>query len=350
MHVRENKPGIMRFLRQTAIFLVSVVIISSCNAPRENPSDPNNPDAQFGVIEGYVLTQSVPRTSLSAVVVSDKTGKVLAQSNSSGYFKIENIETGSFYLFFSRTDYKRDSLLINWNGQKKISIESYLNQIPHLDSLMIYSVVMSRYSLPLLVQLVIKAKITDADKDLDSLIFSCETSGFSGYLTYNTNDKFYAAETYLYDLPISNLEEIIGKEIRIFTRETSGDKNQVGSGSLKRVINQAIDYTRPANYDTVGSKPMLEWYDYNAGFSYLQSVEIYSYEQDFSNVLVWQKTGLSPDSLSVTVDKTLPDGNYFWVIYCVDEFSNRVRSNPASFYLKNASVTNKNQVGFEKRY
>jgi len=334
--------GIKRMLnRNVLVFLVPVLIFSGCDAPRENPLDPDNPDSQFGMIEGYVKTESVPRAALSDVAVFDEDGNILAQTNASGYFKINNIQTGSFLLYFEKTGYKRDSLQINWNGLKKISVEEYLNQIPHLDSLLIYSVVISRYSLPPLVQLVVKAKITDSDKDLDSMIVSCDAVGFTEYLSYNTNDKYYSKETYLYDMPVSDLEEMIGKEIKIFAKESNGDKNEVGSGSLKRVLTKAIDYTRPANYDTVSNRPLLEWYDYEAGYSFTQNIEVYSYELDFSNVLVWQRINLPSDSLSVSIDKDLPDGNYFWVIYCVDEFSNRIRSNPASFYIKNPTSVSK---------
>ncbi|MHC1739373.1 MAG: carboxypeptidase-like regulatory domain-containing protein [Ignavibacteriaceae bacterium] len=327
--------------RKVLGFLIPVLIFSSCEAPRENPLDPNNPDSQYGMIEGYVKTESVPRAALSDVTVFDEDGNILAQTNTSGYFKINNIQTGSYLLYFEKTGYKKDTLQINWNGLKKIAVEEYLNQIPHLDSLLIYSVVISRYSLPPLVQLVVKAKITDSDKDLDSMIVSCDAVGFTEYLSYNTNDKYYSKETYLYDMPVSDLEEMIGKEIKIFAKESNGDKNVVGSGSLKRVITEAIDYIRPANYDTVSAKPLLEWYDYEAGYSFSQNIEVYSYELDFSNVLVWQRINLPSDSLSVTIDKDLPDGNYFWVIYCIDEFSNRIRSNPASFYIKNPSTVNK---------
>jgi len=318
------------------VLLSIIIIISGCNAPRENPLDPNNPNSKVSSIEGYIKTESVPRTPLSSVVISNQKGSIVAETNNAGYFEITSLEQDVAYLIFNKEGYKKDSIKINWDGEKKVYVESYLNQIPHLDSLRIYSIVMSRYSLPPLSQLVVKAKVSDSDKDMDSLIMQCESAGFSQYMTYNTNDKYYGCETYLYDLPVGNLEELIGKEIKIISRESKGELNVIGKGSLIRVISKAIDFISPSNYDTVSGRPVLKWYDYESGFSYYQNVEIYGYELDFSNVLVWSKSGISADSLSVEVDKDLPTGNYFWVIYCVDEFSNKIRSNPASFYIRNS--------------
>jgi hypothetical protein len=50
--------------------------------------------------------------------------------------------------------------------------------------------------------------------------------------------------------------------------------------------------------------------------------------------LVWEKRQLAAATDSCLVGQSLQPGEYFWVIWALDEFGNRTRSKPASFKVE----------------
>lgn len=313
--------------------LLLLIITNGCNAPRNNPVDPNNPKSTSAFLSGVVQTISVPRTNLSDVVILYN-GIAVAKTNSEGYFETYNIEQKDCWITFQKNGYLIDSLYIKWNNNKKKSIEVYLNQIPVLDSMHIYSIVINRYSLPPITEVAVDAKITDKDNDIDSVFIVCSSLGVKERLIYNVNDKLFKKEIYTYDLNLTDIEQLIGYSFNVIVKDIYGHLFTLGSGSIARVVKDVIQLYSPVNGDTVSSKPTLYWRTPLANYSFSQLVEIYSNDLQTSPVLVWQKSNLDEDTTTVTIDKTLSPGNYFWVVWCVDQFSNRSRSNPASFYVK----------------
>lgn len=96
------------------IFFVAIFI--SCDAPRLNPFDSQNPDNKLGTIDGYIVSSSQNR--LSGVTVIWKNQNIFTLTDSQGYFKIENIQMKNGILIFEKERIARDSFYIDWNNQK----------------------------------------------------------------------------------------------------------------------------------------------------------------------------------------------------------------------------------------
>ena len=310
-----------------------MVIWISCEAPRTNPLDPNNPTSSIGIIKGSVKTQKVPRTPIYLTKIF-KDNYLISITDYVGNFAIDISERNNFWLIFDNENYKRDSVYINWNGEKELFTEVFLNQKPVLDSVKFYSVVFSRFSLPPLIKFIIQAKVTDEDKDIDSVALISDELQFKNSLIYDPNTKYYSSEIMQSDFENVLLKDLIGKDFQIIVKDLVGDNFILGKTFIRRILSEAPEYIRPSNYDTVGTKPHLEWYEYEPGYTFSFSVEVYRYEFDFSTSLVWKKSGLNNELTEITIDKDLEAGNHFWVIYCIDEFGNQIRSNPASFTVK----------------
>lgn len=328
--------SILNILSRIAVLVLSLItmfVVISCDAPRNNPLDPENPDVKKGIISGYIKSEAIPHLAISNALIKWN-NDYLGETDINGYFEFVVEYSSSIKLIFEKIGFNSDSLEIEM-GENNQSIEVFLNQYPNLDSLSVYSIVISRYSLPPTVQLVVTAKISDSDKDIDSVYVINDEFGINEHLAYNSNSKLYSKEIYSYNLNLSSLEEMVGKYIKIIVKDSKNRTFEAGKGLLARVINSPIEHSSPSNYDTVSNKPKIEWFTYEPNFSCTFTVEVYSYEVDFSTVLVWSKEYLSSSLTSISVDKELPEGNYFWVIWCVDSYSNRIRSNPASFYIKN---------------
>ncbi|MCB9248128.1 MAG: hypothetical protein H6613_06095 [Ignavibacteriales bacterium] len=56
------------------------------------------------------------------------------------------------------------------------------------------------------------------------------------------------------------------------------------------------------------------------------------YTDEVPAILVWQKEIISSEIQYLT-DVNLSSGDYFWVIWAIDEFENRTQSKPASFII-----------------
>lgn len=100
---------------QFLLFLI--IFINSCNAPRTNPLDPNNPNYNLSVIEGKVKRISFPNNHIAGVNISWENEEITVVTNSSGYFALENIKRDNGWLVFQSPNYFIDSVYVNWNGR-----------------------------------------------------------------------------------------------------------------------------------------------------------------------------------------------------------------------------------------
>jgi hypothetical protein len=98
------------------------------------------------------------------------------------------------------------------------------------------------------------------------------------------------------------------------------------------VIRQEVVFISPSGNEVTSSQPDLTWQPYTPGFDFYLQLQIFTSE--IIPQLVWGRNQVSADSVSYTVDQELPPGEYFWVIWAVDDFGNRTRSKPASFRVE----------------
>ncbi|MCX8056486.1 MAG: carboxypeptidase-like regulatory domain-containing protein [Ignavibacteria bacterium] len=323
-----------KFLHQLIFFVFVIVgslIQNSCDAPHSNPFDPANPDKKVYTIEGYVYTFSLPRATLKNALVFWSPENIGSVTNSNGYFKIETFSKKEGWLTVKLDGYKPDSIYITWNSTKFYR-DFFLNQIPKLDSIEFYSILLNHYPNIKNVNLIVRAKITDKDNDIDSVFIRNNSLKVNLPLEYNLQSKFYEKEFSEFDFGIDDFSELIGIKFDVIVKDLSGHEYQVGSEKLNRIIKEEIILEWPVNYDSTSSKPMLIWRRFVPGFKFTYNVEIYN--DEFPPSVVWSKKNLSMESTSINVDTDLPSGNYFWVLWCVDQFLNRARSRPASFRVK----------------
>ena len=103
------------------ILLFSLFLINSCNAPRNNPLDPENSNNSISTIDGYIKTVDVPQMPISNTNIFWANGGIITQSDQNGYFRIDNVERTDGWMFIEKERYSKDSILIKFNNQKKIT-------------------------------------------------------------------------------------------------------------------------------------------------------------------------------------------------------------------------------------
>lgn len=318
------------------LFTINTIIIFSllnfsCDAPHINPLDPQNPSKKSYSIEGYVYSYSLPRISIPNALVVWQNEIKATLTNSNGYFKIDVSNLKDGWLKVIINGYKQDSVFVVWNSTKFYK-EFFLNQIPVIDSIEFYSVLLNQYPNLQSTTLNIRVKISDRDNDIDSVLIENPLTKSKFSLIYNSQSRFYERAFDELDFNVDDFSEIIGLKFNIYVKDFSEDIFKVGEEKLNRIIKNEIILETPLNNDTVSSKPYLQWRRFNPGFKFSYSVEILN--DEFPPRTIWSKDNISMEETGVQVDANLPAGNYFWVVWCVDQFLNRARSKPGSFVVK----------------
>jgi len=197
---------ILRFRHMHGITLLFISLILFlnifCNAPRNNPLDPENPHNHYYLLQGTVKTLSYPTQPLEGVTVFYTHQGMQTKTNSSGEFSLEIIEAEDSWVRFSKSAYLMDSVYIEWKLTKKVNTEQLLNALPQMENLQVYSVILNRYPSIQTEQVIVKTKITDKDNDIDSVAVVIGLDSIANSLPYNVTDKSYERTLSIFDLGI----------------------------------------------------------------------------------------------------------------------------------------------------
>lgn len=319
-------------VRFFCLVLGLIVLVVTCNAPRKNPLDPKNPDYPYGALSGSVQTLSLPNRPLSGVSVCWSPGMRTILTDNSGTYNFEDIEPKNGWLMFSKSGYYSDSVWVEWAGVKKRHISIMLNAMPRLERLEMFSVVKNRYPSIRNYEVIVRAAVSDDDNDIDSVRIENARLEVQSVLDFNMTEKWYEKQFNTYTLNIESINEIIGLEFSLTVIDKFSRRVELGQISVERIIYDEVSYESPSGYQIVAPNPMLSWHAFDPGFDFTFMVEIYTNE--ILPQKVWHRYAIQSDSTSVTVDQALSPGDYFWVIWCVDDYQNRSRSKPASFTVQ----------------
>ena len=319
------------------IFLSLIVFslaIFSCDAPRDNPLDPNNTENNISTINGIVKTHGFPFTPIYNVNVHWENGNAVVQTNQFGEYNIPSVIKKNGWLKFKHEGYSDDSTFIDWGDSKAKTIEILLNSKPKLDSLEFFSVVENRFQSNQKSELRVRARVSDFEgvNDIVSVFIGNEELDLLKTLTYDHTEDFYESELTLSDLKVSSLNEIIGKDFEILVNDLEEKIFVVGITNIKRIINEEIELIAPLNNETVGELIKFNWVRYSPGYNHTFRIEIFTKET--FPTLVYSEGNIPEGSITRTVISGFPNGNYFWTIWAVDEFHNQSRSKEGSFIIE----------------
>jgi hypothetical protein len=308
-------------LRVFIVVSFVVIINLSCNAPRNNPFDPLNSNYEYGIIEGTVQTNSVPRSGIQDVNVLWEPENIITKTDADGKYRFSNIHTEDGNLIFYKEGFQSDTLIISWGTSKREFTQLYLNRIPVLDSSLIYSTVINqsqRY------EIFVKAWITDIDGYVDSVFvynssLNLKQSLDNNYETTLTQDE----------LNVTDIEQAVGLDLSIITKDKNGDEFTIGSGRITRVIKDEVSGLMPSNNTSITQQPInFQWDKFNGGYNFTYTLEIYSPD------LVYKKENIPSDSTSYLMPQNLSQGTYYWVLWIIDKYQNRSRSKQAYFLIQ----------------
>jgi len=322
---RRRTPGFPRWL--TALFL----LFAACDAPHHNPLDPENPDGTIRLLTGSVRTDAGTPAPIGDARATWTNEGVSVTTDAAGRFRLSTTRAADGWLRVEKTGFRSDSTLVRWNNARSVAVDLLLDATPVLDSLLIYTVVKNWYS-QREYSLGVDAFVAD-DDDIDTVRIENAELGLEKTLT-KISSSLFQGRFDDYDLPVTSLEELIGRPLSITAQDAGGRVGTIGTGRVSRIIQDEVELLSPLNQDTMtAANAELRWRRFEPGFRFVYFIEIYTDEPE--PVLVWSRSGIASDAIAVTVDPPItvvaPENRYFWVTWCIDELYNRSRSKPASF-------------------
>jgi len=317
-----------------AIIFAVLVLISqlSCDAPRLNPLDPSSPDYKLTSIEGTIKTTALPQQPIAGVKVFWKDKNLTVQTDQNGYYKLDELVMNDGILIFEKDGYSKDSVRIVWAGQKNKREDVSLNAIPQINKFNLFTIVQNRYADVQDSRLNGQVSISDPDNTIDTVYLKCDELAFSKKLSFSPVLNMFEGSFTPADLNVTSLDIVIGKKFELVTIDNTHKAFLTGSTNVMRIIKQEVIIREPLNKISVNTKPVLKWYRFLPGFNFKYKVEIYT--DELVPQPIWDKENISKEDVETTPDFDLSPGEYYWVVWAVDDFQNRCRSKPASFVVK----------------
>jgi hypothetical protein len=282
---------------------------------------------------GYVRTLSLPRKPIPGVTVFWKNKSIITQTNSSGFYEFRDIEPENGWLYFEKDGYSNDSLYVEFSASSsKLADDKYLNSTPVLQNLQIYSSVQNKYPDVKNYRMIVQATITDNENDIDTVFAANNSLGFKKRLVFNPDNGYFENTFRTTDLKVASLEDLIGFDFTILVKDKFAREFNVGKSNIKRIINQEISIESPVNKAETGASPTFKWKRFTPGFKFRFKIQVYT--DELSPILVWEKDNISKDAIEQVCETSLPAGDYYWVIWCVDDYNNNSISKPGTFTVK----------------
>ena len=409
----------MKNFRTISLCLFLCAAVFSCEAPRTNPLDPQNPDYNFGQLQGFVYIVNT-RQPIQNVTVIWKNQNTILQTDANGEFSISGLYKKNGMIYFQKDGFGTDSSLVDWGGQsnkrlndeylnysigqvygyikngsgkvipgakvylksrdisvqtnalgyynidnlprqkdslliqadgyssstlpiiwgsnQNTEVDAALNSNPVLNDLRIYTSITNYYALNPTSLLLIQAQISDADgfNEIDSVFVKCDGLNLYQPLSFNFTSQYFELTIQQGVTYLPSLEDALGKSFQIIVKDKAKRLFNVGSSSVIRIIRDQITFFSPANGAPVDPNPILLWRRFQPGFNFHYMIQVYLiYNNSSITQLIWQKDNISKDDVQITLDASLISGqNYYWVIWCIDDFLDRSRSTEATFTAK----------------
>ena len=297
-------------------------------------------DYTSGRIKGVVRAAAPSLKALQNVKVLWKNKNILTSTNQQGEFIFENTLYESGWLFFETANYSIDSFYVELNNQREESKDIgtiYLNSIPILHNFELFTSVENKPPNIINYRIEVHAEISDEEGDIDSVFLKCDELQISKAINYNLSTRQFEGRFKTLELNLSSIEDVIGKDFYIVVLDRNSKTFDVGSSNIKRVIKDYVGIRSPANDEFTSSLPAFSWNRFQPGFNFEYSVEVFTRET--IPVLIWSRANIKKDDTQTFMTTTpsftgLPAGDYYWVIWCIDDFGNRAQSTPGTFSVQ----------------
>jgi hypothetical protein len=136
------------------------------------------------------------------------------------------------------------------------------------------------------------------------------------------------------NLPVMTLHELIGKPFWFFIKDIPGYTSVSSPQFISRIIEDTPQLISPTGLVIISSFPItFKWTAINTiPFPFSLRIEIYSIDL---GLRVEEINNIESTTNEFIYSTPLSNGDYYWILYIVDEYGNRSSSKESSFRIQN---------------
>jgi hypothetical protein len=307
------------------------------DAERDNPLDTFAENYQpigklFGRVTSFYRTDII----LPAADLDLEPAGRYTISGSDGLFEFNNLPSGNYTLICSKEGYRPDTVFIEINTESKEK-NFRLNSLPRFEQIELNTHHVSRwwpaeesYFLRL------KAQVRDKDgiNEIDSVWFSVPSISFAETLFISNLNGIYEQTITEDQLPLASLRQLEGKTMALFCRDIVNNISVSDDLFLPRLIQEVPVQVSPTGLETINSFPLtFMWEQVFLPYTFTYKIEIYQVNFGFFSRIT-EITDILSNQIFYEFTNELPAGDYFWLLYVVDEFGDTSSSKEGAFRVQ----------------
>ncbi len=315
-----------------------VITISGCFDPaeRDNPLDPGstgyNPQ---GKIRGYIGAYYVPQQPVAGATVSLYPSGKSQFSGTDGSFEFNGLPAGQYKLKATQTGYRSDSVEITVNNDIQ-EIQLQLNAIPVIKKITLQTHHISRWwPSDDLYYLQIATEIEDADgaNEIDSAWAEVPVDGSSFPLARVDLNGIFTTSIVSQELSLPSLYHLQGRPIIARCRDFVGNQALSEKVYITRIIEQVPELIFPTGLANINTGPIIfKWETLYLKFPFTLKIEIFQITLGVYNK-IYEFSDLPSNANEFKFSQALDEGDYFWVLYIIDEYDDSSRSKEGAFRI-----------------
>ncbi len=311
---------------------IGAILFLNCfsDAPRDNPLDPANGISLSGKVSRFYSNDAIPNATIRL-----KPGNQISITNGEGSYRFSDISPGMYSLTALTEGFASDTAEINIESNSEINFSldslSYFRNISLTSSHMIHWFPPDdMYS----IHIETIGEDGDGSGDIDKVWFNIDQINFSDTLQRTApGSNVFRGHIPALDMPIANLQELIGIPIHFFIKDLPGYTNASTPFYISRIIEETPRLISPVGLSIISSDTIdFRWQAITTiQFPFSHKIEIFSIDLGLK---VDEISNINSDTSAYTYNTPLSNGDYYWVLYIVDEFGNLSGSKEGSFRVQ----------------
>lgn len=315
------------------LFITSgIFLIFGCfsDAPRDNPLDPANGISLSGGVKRFYSNNAVPNADVRL-----KPGNLVSMTDNAGNFRFSGISPGAYTLTVSADGFSSDTSAVNI--EKNLRVDFSLDSLPHFRNISVFTTHITHWFPPDdIYSVVMEATGYDGDGtgDIKDVWFRIDPINFSDTLQrVAPGSNTFRGQAAASSLPVINLQELIGKPFAFFISDIPGNSSESSPHFISRIIEETPQLIAPVGLAVITSFPItFRWQAMpNIPFPFTQKIEIYSIGLGLK---VDEMSSIGSNMSEYVYNSPLSNGDYYWVLYIVDELGNQSGSKEGSFRVQ----------------
>ncbi len=317
------KQFIIELISRHHFLIFALALFWACDAPRENPFDPDAENYQNPVTSKItVWNLYVPRSGIPGVTLIEKDMQLIDITGQDGSVAWQHKERDSLRIIASADGYFTDTLVF-YPTAKNNSFNIFLNGKPELLNSNLSSLFSGNQT-----YVYMQATVADPDGqgDIDAVILKSDFYQFDTTLNFNSSvSNLYETSFHISEIaPELTYEALPELNFNLIVKnKENNDRRIFRNYRIIRVIQKSLKVLTPEWDATVADSLIFSWEPVNLNYDFTYTIKIYRSQPDFD--LAKSITGIPSDQTRREYSTLVP-GFYFWQLEVSDAYGNRSQS------------------------